>query len=122
MSVLSDKDRYELLKLLETQPELSQREIAKHLGISLGKVNFCLKALVDKGLVKARRFRKSTNKKAYLYVLTLKGIEEKSKVTVRFLARKQAEHRQLQEEIESLKAEAGKIRAGIAENSSKSVG
>ena len=122
MSVLSDKDRYELLKLLETQPELSQREIAKHLGISLGKVNFCLKALVDKGLVKARRFKKSPNKKAYLYVLTLKGMEEKGKVTLRFLARKQAEHRQLQEEIESLKAEAGKIRAGIAENSSKSVG
>ena len=89
MSFLSDEDRYRILKLLESQPELSQRKIARELGVSLGKVNFCLKALIGKGLIKARRFSKSPNKKAYLYILTLKGMEEKGKVTLRFQAKKQ---------------------------------
>jgi len=109
MSFLSDEDRYRILKLLESQPELSQRQIARELSVSLGKVNFCLKALIDKGLVKARRFSRSPNKKAYLYILTLKGIEEKGKVTLRFLAKKQQEHQELISEIESLKAEVGKL-------------
>jgi len=89
MSSLSDEDRYRILKLLESQPELSQRKIARELCVSLGKVNFCLKALIGKGLIKARRFSKSPNKKAYLYILTLKGMEEKGKVTLRFQAKKQ---------------------------------
>jgi len=89
MSSLSDEDRYRILKLLESQPELSQRKIARELCVSLGKVNFCLKAFIGKGLIKARRFSKSPNKKAYLYILTLKGMEEKGKVTLRFQAKKQ---------------------------------
>jgi len=109
MSFLSDEDRYRMLKLLESQPELSQRQIARELGVSLGKVNFCLKALIGKGLIKARRFSKSPNKKAYLYILTLKGMEEKGKVTLRFLAKKKQEHQELISEIEALKDEVGKL-------------
>ncbi|MAY01590.1 MAG: MarR family EPS-associated transcriptional regulator [Gammaproteobacteria bacterium] len=105
MPVLNEEDRYQLLKLLETNPDLSQREIAKSLGISLGKANFCLKALIEKGLIKAKRFKSSSSKRSYLYLLTLKGIEEKGRITLSFLARKQAEYSELVREIEMLKAE-----------------
>lgn len=106
MSILSDENRYQLLKLLEQHPDLNQRQIADELGLSLGKVNFCLKALIEKGLIKARRFKQNPNKKAYLYILTPSGLEEKTRVTLSFLARKQQEYELLLREIESLKAEA----------------
>ncbi|MGA1742527.1 MAG: MarR family EPS-associated transcriptional regulator [Pseudohongiellaceae bacterium] len=105
MSVLSDENRYQLLKLLEENPEMSQRQIAAALGVSLGKVNFCLRALIEIGSVKVANFSRSPNKKAYVYLLTPKGIEEKAKVTLRFLAKKQNEYKELKREINELKNE-----------------
>ena len=84
---------------------MNQRQIASELGLSLGKVNFCMKALIDKGLVKVGNFSRSPNKKAYAYLLTLNGMEEKAKVTFNFLQRKQNEYESLKAEIEELKAE-----------------
>jgi len=106
MPVLSDENRYKLLKLLHENPEMNQREIASALGLSLGKANFCLRALVEKGWVKVGNFTRSSNKKAYVYLLTLRGIEEKTKVTKEFLERKQQEYEILRAEIEELKNEA----------------
>jgi EPS-associated MarR family transcriptional regulator len=106
MSIISEENRYKLLKLLHENPEMNQRDIAKSLGLSLGKVNFCLKAVIEKGWVKAGNFSKSPNKKAYVYLLTLNGIEEKAEVTRQFLARKQKEYEDLKLEIEELQNEA----------------
>lgn len=103
--MLSDEDRYKILNLLEKDPKLSQRELASALGVSLGKVNFCVRALIEKGLVKARNFRNSKNKSAYMYYLTPTGFEEKARVTVRFLRRKMAEYEALTQEIERLRSE-----------------
>jgi len=106
MPVLNEENRYKLLKLLHENPEMSQREIASSLGLSLGKANFCLKALVEKGWIKVGNFSKSPNKKAYVYLLTLRGIEEKAQVTRAFLQRKQQEYENLKTEIEELQSEA----------------
>lgn len=104
--MLTDEYRYKILKLVENQPEISQRELAKSLNISLGKANFCLKALIDKGFLKASNFRNSQNKLAYMYLLTPSGIEEKSSITVRFLKTKMQEYEALQSEINTLMQEA----------------
>jgi len=104
---ISDEVRYRLLKYLADHPEASQREVARELGISLGKVNYCLKALIGKGWIKARNFRNNRHKAAYVYVLTPKGIEEKVAVTRAFLRRKVAEYDLLVKEIETLTAEVG---------------
>ena len=101
--MLSDEYRYKIFKLVETNPEISQRELARELGVSLGKANYCLKALMEKGLLKASNFRNSNNKLAYAYKLTPKGIEDKASVTVRFLKRKMQEYEALQQEIEQLR-------------------
>lgn len=106
MPPLDDESQLRLLRLLERNPEASQRELAAELGISLGKTNYCLRALVDLGLVKARNFKNSRNKKAYAYLLTPKGVDEKARVTLRFLARKQLEYVELKAEIEELQREA----------------
>jgi EPS-associated MarR family transcriptional regulator len=106
MSIISEENRYKLLKLLHENPEMNQREIATALDLSLGKVNFCLKAVIEKGWVKAGNFTRNPNKKAYAYLLTLRGIEEKTKVTKEFLERKQCEYEALKNEIEELKIEA----------------
>src|SRR4051812_39972089 len=103
--MLDDSTRYRLLKLLQTNPELSQRQLAHELGVSLGKVNFCLRALLDKGLVKVRNFRDSHNKLAYAYYLTPKGAEEKVRATTQFLKRKMKEYEEIEREIEQLKRE-----------------
>ena len=87
---------------------MNQREISMALGLSLGKVNYCLRALIDKGLVKATNFRNNPNKRAYAYYLTPQGIEEKARVTIRFLRRKLQEHRELEAEIEQLRIDAAK--------------
>ena len=107
--MLSDEYRYKILKRLETEPEISQRELAKELGISLGKANYCLKALIDKGLVKANNFRNSQNKKGYIYLLTPRGVEEKSQITLQFLKSKMAEYETLRCEVEKLQREAEQI-------------
>lgn len=108
--MLTDETRYRILKLLEADPYASQRRIADELGISLGRVNFCLKALIDKGLVKVNNFRNSANKRAYLYLLTPRGIEEKAIVTARFLKVKLAQYEALQRELEELQREAADAR------------
>ncbi len=105
--MISDEYRYKLLRLLADNPKISQRELARELGISLGKTNYCLTAMIEKGLLKAQSFKNSQNKRAYLYLLTPGGIEEKTKVTLRFLGRKMAEYEALTREIESLRQEAG---------------
>ena len=89
---------------------MTQRELAEELGISLGKVNFCLQALVEKGILKVKNFRNSNNKRAYTYLLTPSGMEEKARLTVAFLRRKTAEYEQLRAEIEVLKLEAERDR------------
>jgi len=109
---MDDPTNYHLLKTLESNPELTQRDLAKELGFSLGKTNYCLRALMDKGLVKASNFRNSQNKTAYIYKLTPQGIDEKARVTYRFLKRKQREYEELKQEIEELRQEyeGGKVR------------
>jgi len=104
--VLDEETSYKLLKLLEEEPHSSQRDIARAMGISLGKTNYCLKALVEKGLVKVRNFYRNEDKRVYAYLLTPQGIEEKARVTLRFLRRKQREYEELKTEIEQLRAEA----------------
>ena len=95
---------YRILEKLEDQPDISQCELAEHLGVSVGKANFVLGALIDRGLVKAENFKKSSNKAGYLYLLTPKGLTEKVAITARFLDRKQAEYDRLKAEIEHLEA------------------
>ncbi|WP_127555573.1 MarR family EPS-associated transcriptional regulator [Saccharospirillum alexandrii] len=103
--MLSDELRYQLLRTIERNPELTQRQIAKELGLSLGKVNYCVKALLDKGWIKAGNFKNSSNKRAYAYILTPKGLEEKGSVTLRFLKRKLQEYEDIQYAIEQLQNE-----------------
>ena len=96
-----------ILKTLESEPKISQRQLAENLGISLGKVNYCVKALLEKGLIKATNFKNSKNKIAYAYLLTPKGMKQKTHLAHRFLERKVREYELLQLEIESLKSELG---------------
>ncbi|OGV73336.1 MAG: MarR family EPS-associated transcriptional regulator [Methylophilales bacterium RIFCSPHIGHO2_02_FULL_57_10] len=104
--MLTDEYRYKILKLVSDRPEISQRELAQQLGISLGRVNYCVKALIEKGLVKATNFRNNNNKLAYMYLLTPSGIEEKASITVSFLKWKIEEYEAIQAEIEELRREA----------------
>jgi len=106
--MLNDEYRYKVLKLLESNPELTQRQVARALGISLGKVNYCLKALIEKGMIKAAQFRNSNNKQAYAYLLTPQGAEAKARLTAEFLRVKMAEHRALKAEIDQLRREVAK--------------
>lgn len=101
----SEDARYQILKKLESNPDISQRELARQMGVSLGKVNYCLQALIEKGLVKAGNFSKSEQKARYLYVLTPEGIESKARMTKRFLKRKLAEYETLKAEIEEIQKE-----------------
>lgn len=103
----NDEIDLNLLREIAADPATSQRSLAQRLGISLGRVNFCLRALTEKGLVKANNFRRSDNKLAYAYVLTPKGAEEKLRLTRAFLQRKRAEYDRLHLELEMLKREAG---------------
>lgn len=103
---LHDETHLKVLRLLESSPNISQRMLAESLGVSLGKTNFCLKALLDKGLVKMDNFRTNSNKLNYAYLLTPSGIAEKAALTQRFLRRKMEEYDALKAEIELLKQEA----------------
>ena len=102
---MEDQTRYHILRLLERNPQISQRQLANELGMSLGKTNYCVRAVVEKGWVKVRNFRKSNRKVAYLYQLTPRGIAAKSRITRRFLDRKVEEFERLQKEIQQLRAE-----------------
>ena len=105
----NEEIEYTALKLLEENPELSQRQLSSALGVSLGKTHYILKSLIDVGWVKLNNFRDSRNKLGYAYVLTPAGIIEKAAITVRFLARKQREYAALQVEIQALRAEVETI-------------
>ena len=105
VTALDTATRYRLLKLLEDNPELSQRELAGELDISLGKANYCVRALIDRGWVKMVNFGRSGNKTAYIYKLTPMGIGEKARAARRFLDQKREEHDRLSGEIEALREE-----------------
>lgn len=98
---------FELLDLLAREPQLTQREMAERLGLSLGRMNYCLKALRDKGAVKLRNFQKSPNKLGYFYVLTPAGIGQRTRLAGAFLVRKRAEYDRLKAQIDALQEEFG---------------
>lgn len=106
---LSDEVRYRLLTYVAEHPEASQRDLANALGVSVGKVNYCLRALISRGWVKARNFKNNKNKSAYAYYLTPKGLEEKVNVTVAFLRLKLEEYDIIAKEIEHLSAEVREL-------------
>ena len=94
-----NEDQFAVLRKIQSRPESTQRELAKDLGFSLGKLNYCLKALKNKGLIKINNFSKNPNKINYIYVLTPKGIAEKTKLTINFMKRKMREYEELKSEI-----------------------
>tara|TARA_S200000501_G_C20684030_1_gene682102 strand:- start:503 stop:808 length:306 start_codon:yes stop_codon:yes gene_type:complete len=93
------EDQFEVLRKIKNKPVATQRELAKELGFSLGKLNYCLKALKQKGLIKINNFKKNPNKINYVYILTPKGIAEKTKLTINFMKRKIKEYEELKSEI-----------------------
>ena len=110
VTILNNKDiRLEILQKLEVNPNCTQRELSREMGVSIGKVNYCLKKLIEKGLVKIMNFAKNPNKKGYSYLLTQNGIEEKSLLTYKFLKIKMAEYEALKEEIANLQKDAENI-------------
>ena len=100
----------DLLRKLESNPEYTQRELSSEMGVSLGKINYCMKKLIEKGLIKFTNFKNSEKKSAYAYFLTPKGIEEKGKLTLTFLKIKIHEYKMLEEEIGKLKYDADKVK------------
>ena len=103
---MTEDSEYTLLKLLELNPQATQREIASEMGVSLGKVNYCMKKLTEKGWVKLANFSHNQNKMGYAYLLTPQGIEEKSRLTFSFLKKKVIEYEILKKEINDLKLES----------------
>ena len=97
---MKDQDNLNVLRKLQKRPDSSQRELAKELGFSLGKFNYCIKALQQKGFIKIKNFKKNPNKINYLYVLTPQGIAEKAKLTVNFMERKMREYDELKKELQ----------------------
>jgi EPS-associated MarR family transcriptional regulator len=102
---MNEERHYQVLKHLAANPQATQRDLAKALGLSLGSTNFCIRAVIDQGWLKVQNFRNSRNKRAYAYLLTPDGIEAKARLTARFLQRKRAEYAALKTEIEHLTAE-----------------
>ena len=107
--------QYRLFKELSNKPDLTQREMANRVNLSLGKLNYCLSELVKKGFIKVKRFRSSHNKAAYMYILTPRGLEEKARVTLCFLRRKMAEYEELRQEIQELTREVEEENLGALE-------
>lgn len=118
LEMLDETTHYTLLKTLEENPSLSQRDLAKRLGVSLGKVNYCLNALVEKGSLKINNFRNSENKLSYAYLLTPRGVEQKARMTVEFLQIKIREYERLHKEIQELQLEA--VKKGLLQEDGKS--
>lgn len=112
---LKEDTYYRLLQIFQNYPEISQRDLARKLGISLGGVNYCLKALIHKGQIKVHNFKKSNRKLGYTYLLTPQGIFEKSRITKQFLERKLLEYEYLKQEIEMLNQEVQKETGYIGE-------
>lgn len=111
-TALHEESHLKVLRLLEANPGMSQRDISDALGVSLGKTNYCVKALLDKGLLKMQNFRNSQNKLAYAYLLTPAGIAAKTELTARFLKYKVTEYENLRNEIEALRREVAQAEAG----------
>jgi EPS-associated MarR family transcriptional regulator len=107
-----DDIRLDLLRKLELNPEYTQRELSQEMGVSLGKINYCMKKLIEKGWVKLSNFSNNPNKVNYIYLLTPKGIEQKAKLTFSFLTIKLEEYEILTEEISRLKQDTKKILSG----------
>lgn len=103
--VMQESIKYRILKNIADDPKITQRQLAKELDVSLGKANYCLRALIDKGWVKAENFRQSNNKIGYVYKLTPAGLDEKGRVAVRFLKMKMQEYEEVKAEIEQLRKE-----------------
>lgn len=99
----------DLLRMLEANPEYTQREISKEMGVSLGKVNYCIRKLIEKGWVKLSNFSKNPNKSSYIYLLTPKGVEQKARYTFEFLSIKLEEYEQLKQEISNLRKDVEKL-------------
>ena len=109
---MNNKDIHlDLLRKLEANPEYTQRELSQEMGVSLGKINYCMKKLTQKGWVKLTNFSHNPNKVGYIYLLTPKGIEQKARLTVAFLKIKMAEYEMLKEEISKLKQDAEKLKS-----------
>ena len=106
-----DQVHFDLLRKFEANPEYTQRELSKEMGVSLGKVNYCVNKLVEKGWVKLTNFSRNPNKVGYIYLLTPKGIEEKTRLTFAFLKIKMTEYEMLKEEINSLKLDTEKLKS-----------
>jgi MarR family transcriptional regulator, temperature-dependent positive regulator of motility len=115
----SEASHLKVLRLLQENPEISQREVAEALGISLGKANYCLKALIGRGLVKAHNFRTAKNKRAYAYLLTPEGIRRKAGLTVTYLSMKMAEYDALKMEIEQLKKDLVHTKENVSDSQLK---
>ena len=109
---MNNKDIHlDLLRKLEANPEYTQRKLSQEMGVSLGKINYCMKKLTEKGWVKLTNFSLNPNKVGYIYLLTPKGIEQKARLTVAFLKIKMAEYEMLKEEISKLKQDAEKLKS-----------
>ena len=98
-----NNDYFNILRKVSENPNLTQRELAENLGLSLGKLNYCLKALKQKGLIKINNFKKNKNKLSYAYLLTSKGLKHKIKLTINFIKQKSKEYESLKKELENLK-------------------
>jgi EPS-associated MarR family transcriptional regulator len=98
----NSQDLLNLLREIKKKPKLSQRELAKNMGFSLGKLNYCLNALKDKGLIKIENFKNNPNKVNYMYILTPKGVSEKAKLTINFMKRKMKEYEELRAEVDGI--------------------
>jgi EPS-associated MarR family transcriptional regulator len=107
LKILNPDLHFKLLKIIEGKPSISQRELAKELGVSLGSINYCLKALIGVGHIKLENFNANPNKLGYLYILTKKGLMEKAGLTVGFLNRKKLEYEALKKEIDSVQRSLG---------------
>jgi EPS-associated MarR family transcriptional regulator len=108
---LEKEEVLQVLREIKSDPEMTQRDLSVKLGISLGKINFIMKALIHRGFIKVDNFKKSDNKSTYLYYLTPRGAEEKARITYRFLKRKMKEYEHLEQEIRMLKQEVGEGQA-----------
>ena len=104
-----------LMRVINENPQMTQRDLSSRLGLSLGKINFLIKSLIEKGFIKADNFKNSNNKISYLYLLTPAGIEEKTKITYRFLKRKMEEYEKLENEIRHLKKEVDLLDNSVPE-------
>lgn len=103
-----------LMRAVNEKPQITQRDLSFSLGLSLGKINYLIRAMIGKGYIKAENFRNSKNKMAYLYYLTPSGVEKKAKITYHFLKRKMVEYGKLEEEIKHLKKEVGLLDISVA--------